>query len=154
MPQNLKLYQARQQDNLAASLEFKYDSNANPGMSFNKVNSKKENAMPGLQFATDFVFNPKKFYCRDHPRIEIEYCNSVSGNFYCKRCLPKFKGQKDRVLSEICHDVQEALTQLKIDHQIKKSTLYSKLLTKKNEVESIFQFYFDTLDTLRKEVLQ
>ena len=149
MPQNLKLYQARQQDNLAASLEFKYDSNSKPGMSLNKVNSKKENAMPGLQFATDFVFNPKKFYCRDHPKIEIEYCNSVSGNFYCKKCLPKFKGQKDRVLSEICHDVQEALTQLKIDHQIKKSTLYSKLLTKKNEVESIFQFYFDTLDTLR-----
>ena len=60
------------------------------GMSFGQLDNKKDNAK--FSFATDFVFNPKKFFCREHPKVEIEYCNSVNGNFYCKKCLPKYKG--------------------------------------------------------------
>jgi late competence protein required for DNA uptake (superfamily II DNA/RNA helicase) len=69
-----------------------------------------------VNIAKDFVFNPKKLYCRDHQNVEIEYCNSISGNFYCKKCLPKYKGQNDKVLTEICKEVQEMLSALKTNH--------------------------------------
>ena len=54
---------------------------------------------------SSFKFNPKKFFCSAHPQVEVEFCNSVSGNFYCVKCLPKYKGQQDIVLSEIIKDV-------------------------------------------------
>ena len=37
-----------------------------------------------LDIGKDFVFNPKKFFCPSHPSTEIEYCNQISGNFYCR----------------------------------------------------------------------
>lgn len=41
-----------------------------------------------------------------------------------------------------------------MNHQIKKSTLYQKLITRKNEVESIFKIYYDCLETIRLDVLK
>ncbi len=59
----------------------------------------------GLDIAADFNFNPKKFYCKNHPSAEIEYCNEISGNFYCKMCRSQYAKQDDKVLSTICKDI-------------------------------------------------
>jgi hypothetical protein len=55
---------------------------------------KFESAEPvkSLNIGADFTFYPKKFFCKAHPQIEVEYCNEISGNFYCTKCLPKYRG--------------------------------------------------------------
>lgn len=52
--------------------------------------SKYETTKPAdhLSFKADFNFNPKKFYCLKHPNREVEYCNEISAQFYCRACLP------------------------------------------------------------------
>lgn len=72
-----------------------------------------EDSDQGLDIGKDFVFNPKKFFCPSHPSTEIEYCNEISGNFYCKQCRSKYAKQDDKVLSTICLDIQAKLTDLK-----------------------------------------
>ena len=75
------------------------------------INKPVENALhQPLDIGTDFIFNPKKFFCTNHPSTEIEYVNQISGNFYCKQCRAKYKNQDDKVLSSICKEIQEKLT--------------------------------------------
>ena len=32
----------------------------------------------GLNFESDFTFNPKKFFCKKHPGVEIEFCCEIT----------------------------------------------------------------------------
>lgn len=99
-------------------MQENFDYNATATAKFKKF----EPAEPykGPSGSSSFKFNPKKFFCTAHPTVEVDFCNSVSGNFYCIRCLPKYKGQQDVVLSEIIKDVQARVTELKQNYEVKK----------------------------------
>ncbi len=61
--------------------------NPDPKAQFKPKECKKisaESISDGLDIGNDFLFNPKKFYCKNHPTYEVEYCNQISNNFYCK----------------------------------------------------------------------
>jgi hypothetical protein len=54
----------------------------------------------GLNFDTDFMLNPKKFFCKKHPSSEIEFCCEIREEFYCRKCVGDHEGHKnDRVLN-------------------------------------------------------
>jgi hypothetical protein len=105
----------------------------------------KENK-EGLDIGCDFNFQPRKFYCKNHPSFEIEYCNEISGNFYCRMCRAKYSNQDDKVLSVICADIQQRMTDLKMNYTKKKQTLVAKIDRNQDRIEELFKFYYDTLD--------
>jgi hypothetical protein len=102
MPASLKIYQDGKPQ-VDTYLQENHPFNATSTAQFAKF----ESAAPvkGPDAGNSFKFNPKKFFCPSHPSVEVEFCNGISGNFYCLKCLPKYKGQKDVVLSEIIKDV-------------------------------------------------
>lgn len=56
-----------------------------------------------LNFESDFSFNPKKFFCKQHPGQEVEFCCEITEEFYCRKCAPNHQAHTgDRVLSSIC----------------------------------------------------
>lgn len=98
----------------------------------------------GLNFETDFTFNPKKFFCKKHPNMEIEFCCEINEEFYCKKCLPDHEGHKtDKVLNSILLGLQERLQDLKQNYQTKKRTLIEKLNHQQRGIEQIFKMYYD-----------
>jgi hypothetical protein len=107
----------------------------------------------GLDIGTDFAFNPRKLFCKTHPNLEVEYCNEISGNFYCKTCRSKYQGQDDKVLSSICRDIQTTLSELKSNYMVKKQTLVTKLDRNQKSMEELFNYYYNTLDSIRNEIL-
>jgi len=60
----------------------------------------------GKDLAKDFNFNPRKFFCRKHKTQEIEYCNQITNNFYCKLCRESYIDRDDKVLSSIAVVIQ------------------------------------------------
>lgn len=69
-------------------------------------------------------------------------------------CRGKYQNQDDKVLSTICIDIQEKLTELKKSYTQKKNTLMTKLERNQSSIEELFNYYYDTLDAIRGEVLQ
>lgn len=68
-----------------------------------------------LNFEDDFNFNPKKFFCKKHPSLEVEFSCEISEEFYCRKCAGEHSSHKtDRSLHKICLTFQEKLTELKL----------------------------------------
>ena len=66
-----------------------------------------ENINDGLNYGSDFSFNPTKFYCREHPSNEIEFVCEINNTFYCKRCQPDHREHTgDRILASIPYQLQ------------------------------------------------
>lgn len=109
---------------------------------WSKYQAKKSaQGIGGLKAGSDFQFNPKKFYCRDHPLNEVEYCNEISNNFYCRSCCPKYSGSNDKVLNSICKEVQDRIIGLKLKYLTKKETLIDKLNLHQVKIEEVFKIY-------------
>lgn len=139
MPASLKIYKDGRPE-----VDTYMQENRDLNMTSTAKFAKFEPAGPvkGPDPGSSFKFNPKKFFCPSHPLVEVEFCNSVSGNFYCLKCLPKYKGQKDVVLSEIIKDVQGRITELKQNYEVKKSTLVYKMTKQQKGIEDLFKIYY------------
>lgn len=113
-----------------------------------------EDANAGLGHSQDFMFNPTKFYCKEHRSSEVEFYCEVANIFYCKRCQPDHaKHYSDKVITSIPFQLQKQIIQLKILYQKKKETLVDKLDSHQLSVEKIFKVFYDELDRLRNEML-
>ena len=40
----------------------------------------------GMNYESDFSFNPQKFFCKTHTSNEVEFCCEINNTFYCKKC--------------------------------------------------------------------
>ena len=107
----------------------------------------------GLDLETDFAIKPKKFFCHKHPKIEIEYCCEVSGQFYCKNCMPEHRGHDDKELNSVCSKLQAKLVDLRSMYYSKKNSFVTKVYSHLGKMESVFKVYYDALDDMRHEML-
>lgn len=106
-----------------------------------------------IDITKDFTFNPVKLKCRKHPTMEIEFCHSVTSDFYCRMCRETYIDSDDVVLSSIAVDIQQRLSSLKTKYMQTKRTLFEKMKSNQKSVEEFFKMYYDTLDMLRFEYL-
>jgi len=68
--------------------------------------------------------------------------------------LPKYKGQRDAAISDIIKDIQERVTELKHNYQVKRSTLLNKVAKQQKNIEDLFKIYYETLDAMRENILK
>lgn len=68
--------------------------------------------------------------------------------------MPKYKGQRDAAISDIIKDIQERVTELKHNYQVKRSTLLNKVAKQQNNIEDLFKIYYETLDAMRENILK
>jgi len=68
--------------------------------------------------------------------------------------LPKYKGQRDATISDIIKDIQERVTELKHNYQVKRSTLLNKVAKQQKNIEDLFKIYYETLDAMRENILK
>ncbi|CDW89554.1 UNKNOWN [Stylonychia lemnae] len=101
----------------------------------------------------DFVYVPKKFFCKKHKQTEVEYCCAINETFFCKLCLPTHQGHDDLVLSEICDQIQQDVIKLKHTYKAKKEFMINKLDNHQKKIENIFKIYYETLDECRNMIL-
>lgn len=57
-------------------------------------------------------------------------------------------------MSEITKDIQERITELKHNYEVKKSTLVKKVTKQQKDIEDLFKIYYSTLDTMRGDILK
>ena len=60
----------------------------------------------GLNYDSDFQFNPTKFYCKKRGG-ELEFYSEITNEFYCRQC--KYAGdgcEDDKVISTIPYQLQ------------------------------------------------
>lgn len=68
--------------------------------------------------------------------------------------MPKYKGQRDAAISDIIKDIQERVTELKHNYQVKRSTLLNKVAKQQKNIEDLFKIYYETLDAMRENILK
>jgi len=76
----------------------------NPRESFKKFmprSEKKKNKKDMIDELQDFMYVPRRFFCKKHKDTEIEYCCKINENFYCRLCMPAHSGHDDTVLAEV-----------------------------------------------------
>jgi len=82
-----------------------------------------------LDEVSDFSYNPKKYFCKKHHNLEIEYCCKINESFYCKLCVGGHVGHEDTILADISRQIQEDVIKLKHSYIAKRQQMMGKIDT-------------------------
>ena len=93
--------------------------------------------------------------CKWHRSAPVEYFCNYANEFYCKLCIPeRHQDHNDLPLCEIQSELQEEMNSLKHKYLTKRAHIMDRLLEHQNKLEDYAKIYYETLDTLRGQVLE